>query len=366
MMKNERLQIAFRVDGNDHIGMGHLSECYNLAVELQIELFADIHFLMLETSLNNAFVEWIRQRGIQVWTVSGGVPYQEDRKCTITLLRQLQPAAVITDLLTADPSDQDFFGDPHLDLVPVGEYVTWLRSLGFPVVSITADNTPVDIAPDLLVALHPRQTRFNYPLNGTKRLLGPDYFILGPDFVPYRDIRRKISPVAKHLLLAFGGSDPDGFTIKFARVLHNLPGVDMSAVLGPGLAHQHAVREEISALGVRCLHAVPNLAALLWETDLAVTAAGNMLFELAALGTPAVVLSTRERQFENAVWFAEQGSILHLGLGSDVSEVKVRTVVVDLLSDREGRQTMSEAGRQAVDGHGGRRIVSALRELIRA
>lgn len=363
-MSSEPPRVAFRVDGDAHRGMGHLSMCFSIGSLLQRELSAQIDFLTLETSLHNSFVGEMRDRGFTFSTVNGGEPSREDPSITQSHLMRLQPSLVVTDLLTVDPDDQDLLDNPDIEIMQVGEYISWVRDLGIPVLSVTYDTTEVTFGPDILLAPHPAQLDVSYPDDGAMRLLGPGYFVLGPDFSPFLKLERAIAAVPRKVVVIFGGSDPEQQTLKAGHALAGLDGIEIVAVHGLGAAERAATHTALGSLGIKTVAPVRDLAALLWEADLVVTAGGNLLFELAALGTPAVVLSTRQRQARNADWFDRAGAVVHMGLGSGVSEAALREAVLSLLSDPDRRLALSEAGRSAVNGRGSERVCAEVRQVL--
>jgi spore coat polysaccharide biosynthesis predicted glycosyltransferase SpsG len=346
--------------------MGHLSMCLSLARAFRDELGGESHFLVLESSRENSFIRWIEDSGVRVWTVSGRTPHREDPEKTLAALDSIAPDAVITDLLTADPSDRDFFNDPTLELIDVPKYIGWLQGNGHRVVAVSYNDKEVRWAPDLLVAIHPGQLSVRYPDDQRRRLLGPDYYVIDPDTARFRDRHRELDPDGRRVVLSFGGSDPDGLTIQVAQSLASVERLELTAIIGPANPSAQETMEELSELGVKPATDVQDLAALLWETDLALTAAGHTLYEMAFLGTPALVISTRKRQEENARWFHEKGSIVHLGRIGQLDPISIRECVTEALQSAARREEMSRSGRALIDGRGGLRLCRALSEVLTA
>lgn len=354
---------AFRADGNAHIGMGHLSMCFALAQELRKEFGAETHFLVLETTRSSELLRWIERAGSRVWTVSSEAAHLEDAEQTRSALEEIEPDAVIVDLLTADPSDRDFFEDPALELADLPKYTEGLQRLGFPVLAICYESERVDWTPDLLLAIHPGQLAVSYPQDGCRRLLGPEHYVLAPGFQAYRELLREAREDGARVLVSFGGSDPDGLTQQAAAALASLEGLEVTALLGPGNPIGSGEIQRLRDAGVEIARQVRDPAPLIREVDVAVSAGGHTLYELAFLGTPGVVFSTRERQAACARWFEDRGTLLHLGPAARFDPADLRGAVRELLSSASRRRAMSEAGRALVDGRGGERVGARLREL---
>ena len=364
-MSARRPAYAFRADGNAHIGMGHLSMCFALARALRDAYGAEAHFLVLETSRGSELLRWVEQAGIRIWSVSSEVPHREDFDLTRAALDAIGPDAVIMDLLTADPSDRDFFEDPRLELTDVPKYIEAVQRLGLPVLATCHESERVDWQPKLLLAMHPGQLDVSYPDDGARRLVGPEYHVLDPRFRIYEECLRATRGEARRILVSFGGSDPDGLTVRAAPALAGLDGVTVTALIGPGNPMNSGELRLLREAGVEIATGVVDVAPLLWDADVAVTAAGNTLCELAFLGTPGVVVSTRERQEGCARWFESRGTIQYLGPASDFDPAQLRAAVHALLDSESRRRAMSAAGRSLVDGRGAERVGSCLREVAR-
>jgi spore coat polysaccharide biosynthesis predicted glycosyltransferase SpsG len=79
------------------------------------------------------------------------------------------------------------------------------------------------------------------------------------------------------------------------------------------------------------------------------------VYEIAALGTPGIVLAQNTREEARMRAFARRGSVEFLGLGTAVSEAEIALRARALLLDAAARRRMSESGRSMVDGLGAQR-----------
>jgi len=91
---------------------------------------------------------------------------------------------------------------------------------------------------------------------------------------------------------------------------------------------------------------------------------GMSVYEIAALGTPGVVLAQNAREDRRMREFARFGTIEYLGLGVDVDETAILDAVRLLLTDAGRRRTMSEKGRRLVDGYGAARAAQIVLEQV--
>jgi UDP-2,4-diacetamido-2,4,6-trideoxy-beta-L-altropyranose hydrolase len=108
----------------------------------------------------------------------------------------------------------------------------------------------------------------------------------------------------------------------------------------------------------------PDMGTLMQWPDLAVCSGGRTVDELAATGTPAVVLAQNDREHERIAALGERGVVAYLGDGRAVTAAKLRAAVDEFASDAERRRELAERAREFVDGAGTRRILDAVHEAL--
>ncbi|NNJ25328.1 UDP-2,4-diacetamido-2,4,6-trideoxy-beta-L-altropyranose hydrolase [Alienimonas chondri] len=203
-------------------------------------------------------------------------------------------------------------------------------------------------------------------------LLGPTYTVLRKEFRSFLDHVPPGSGPVVRLLVTLGGSDPDNAAgavlcalLQLARIT-TLPAVTL--IIGAMSPHADLVRSkaaELTAstggLTVTVKTAVADMAAEIAAADLAVTAGGLTLQELAFLGVPAVVIRTAENQAKGVAAAERSGFVVDLGRFPGLTVDDLAAGLHELIADPDRRKAMSEAGRRVVDGHGAGRLVAALR-----
>jgi len=365
--------ILVRVDGNHGMGLGHLYRSRSVARALRQNLGLEPIFLVLGTTLDSGFERILADEGFRVEVVSGAAPNREYPERIRRLIATEQPIAVLTDLLTPDTSDLDLLADPELRDRSIQGYVEMLKTLGPPVISITDEPERIAIRPDIVIDHSCHSPLEDYEkIVGTEFYLGTEYFPLSDDFVPFVGRPKATPDKVRRVLVLFGGSDHNRFTLRAVREVAKLPEVTFTVVLGPAIAEREAARAEIISLGGELVEGAESIAMVMNETHIAVTAGGNTVFELAALGIPAIALCTRERQCRNADYFQSRGCLVNLGLGTEVTDETIGGAVRRLAEDAARRARMTIAGRCTVDGRGLERIAdivlkcTAMREVASA
>ncbi len=120
-----------------------------------------------------------------------------------------------------------------------------------------------------------------------------------------------------NLLVAMGGSDPMGLTLKTAYALSRLDPVFRARfVIGPGVADKTRVAKTIVGLAphFETLEGADDLATEYASADVALCAFGVTAYELAAYGVPALYLCLTEDHAMSASAFEHAGMGLSLGL----------------------------------------------------
>jgi len=186
-------------------------------------------------------------------------------------------------------------------------------------------------------------------------LLGPSYALLRPQFrqLPGRVIRKD----ARNVLLTFGGSDVLGLTGRILSLLEKLTSpLHIRVVCGrlTDVASVHSNRNRIEIL-----RDVSNMAEQMMWADMAITAAGQTIFELAASGCPALCMQVADNQRITGELCRHMGSAFVLDARTE-GDHEIAVTLNALTVDKKLRQAMSRAGMSVVDGLGAIRVADIL------
>ncbi len=171
----------------------------------------------------------------------------------------------------------------------------------------------------------------------------------------------------RDLILTLGGSDPNDLTSRVVHWLRDLSApITMTIVQGPGYRHKGALHAALTDYPHEAHVAthVTRMAPLLATHKLAVAAVGVTLYELAALGLPALVVVEEERQAPLAAAMERAGSLRAFSLAS-AKNGELAAAVKGLLQHPTRRAALARAGRRLVDGKGAVRLADALEALTR-
>jgi UDP-2,4-diacetamido-2,4,6-trideoxy-beta-L-altropyranose hydrolase len=195
-------------------------------------------------------------------------------------------------------------------------------------------------------------------------LLGTEYVVLRREFWETAPPHRSAKDEGHHLLVMFGGADSLHMTLHAVDALtaSEIPGLEIAVVVGP--ANRDAAQvEALAALRpgrVRLLYDVRAMRELMAWADLALSAGGTSVWEMAYMGLPAIVVQTSP-----AETLGLRG-LRHVGLFDATAKAgrtdlpELRDTVLRRLADPEWRCGMSRLGQQLVDGRGCERVLHAL------
>jgi UDP-2,4-diacetamido-2,4,6-trideoxy-beta-L-altropyranose hydrolase len=341
--------LLLRTDGGPEIGGGHVMRCLALAQAWREE---GGRALFVAATISPALEARLAQEGFTCQEVAAPRGGAEDLAATIATARAEGAGAVVVDGYCFPPA-----------------YRQGLRDAGFKVAAID-DNDEIGACVDDLVinqSCHASEALYRERAPHTRLLLGTDYALLRREFREWQGPPRQLPPVARRILITFGAADGDNITGQvIGAVGPVLPTGTQTTVLIGG-SNPHAQVIDAQAAGqpdFRVLRdqreAVPDLMA---EADLAVSAGGSTMWELAFLAVPFVIVVIAANQRAPAEAMAAEGfPVLQ---AADVRDA-LPDVVARLIADRGRRSLLSKLGRRLVDGEGGVRVSRALRELIDA
>lgn len=336
------------MDAGPHIGVGHLQRCLSLAAALA-ERGEHSCFLVNDVDGNREFIE---PSGFGVETLLKTESWtNEDVEETKWVARQHECSVAVVDSHEVSPG-----------------YLAALRSAGLLVVA--RDDQALFPFPCQMVLngnADARRLPYSSSSGDTEFLLGPEYMILGREFweVPPRPVRT----VVQNILLTVGGGDQRNLMPEMLRRLDQVHGeFTVTAVIGPFFENVTEVKSAADSVQrtIRVVESPRSMRDLMEQADLAISAAGQTLYELARLGCPTIAIQVADNQAGQLQVLADLGCLCSAG-GADGEDLTtgVERAVVSLLPDLEAHQDMAAAGQRLVDGQGAIRVAEAIIRQIR-
>ncbi len=199
----------------------------------------------------------------------------------------------------------------------------------------------------------------------TQLLLGTRFSLLRREFAPWRKWKREISSSGRKVLVTLGGSTPSEIGVRVMEALASmkLDGLRAMFVLGGSTPDTTALENCATRFPeiITIRRDTSNMATLMAESDIAISAAGSTCWELCFLGLPSLLIDVATNQTQIALELSRQHCALYAGGANNFSVAELAFSVETLLRSEETRRTLSNRCRQLVDGLGAERVVSAMR-----
>lgn len=337
--------IWIRADANEEIGSGHVMRCLCVAGELE-SLGAKVCFLVSD----ERSVPLLEAKGKQFRVLHSDYRRPEEELAVLEALFEQQGG--------------DFFlADSYF---VTGEYFRRIRrhmSAGY-----LDDMLRRDLPLDLLV---------NYNIFAVRELYGelPEKprLLLGPMYAPlrreFRGREYQVRQRAARVLVTTGGADQYNLAGRFvaealrAGVTASLQYEIVSGVFNGYLEELKGLEARYPNVSVRSN--VRDMAELMLECDMAVTAGGSTMYELSAVGVPMICFSFVDNQQEIVEGFKRQGMVHFGGDYLCQGESMLREAAEKLAELAAGpglREEYSLRQRRLTDGRGAERVAASILE----
>ncbi|MBI4833597.1 MAG: UDP-2,4-diacetamido-2,4,6-trideoxy-beta-L-altropyranose hydrolase [Planctomycetes bacterium] len=345
------MRILFRVDGSTRIGTGHIMRCLTLAEEFKKQ---GGEAVFVTKDYDRAIIQRIRSAGYSVMAIPAGCNLKMDLELTLKLIKEQAPKIVITD---------------SYDLT--SGYLSGLKS-GFKdglLVSID-DIFKNHFYADIVLNQNITATREKYKGKiepYTKLLLGTRYALLRKEFRQRVTKERKFNKV-HNVLVTLGGADPDNQVLKTVKAL-GVSEINFKITVVVGISYRYlkALKRFVAKAkkSIRIVRNINNMAKLMSQADIAISAGGTTCWELACAGLPNIIIVIADNQKEIADKLDKAGVSVNLGWFKKITGNKIVKVMEALINDSSRRREMSRKGKKLVDGLGAKRASKLILNRIR-
>jgi len=321
----KRKHILFVVTGNSTVGLGHV---YNTLLIANDILNHKITFLVDKDS-KMAF-DAIKAKNYPV--------LMQNAENILDDIKSIAPNIIINDKLDTNET-----------------YIKELKTQNYKVINFEDLGDGSEYADSVINAIYPEK---NTLLN---HYFGQEYFILRDEFILSEE--KKITSEVKNILITFGGVDPKNYTEKVVRTINeycNRENITITVIAGFGYANYDSIKHYKNVIIKRN---ISNISDYMLESDLIFTSAGRTVYEIASIGTPAIVLGQNEREMTHFFASAKYG-FSNLGLGYKVSDKELMIEFVRLVESFEIREHMSSLMKKQDLKSGRKRVYKLIQDLI--
>ncbi|VAW44221.1 Pseudaminic acid cytidylyltransferase [hydrothermal vent metagenome] len=308
------MKVVIRVDASLQIGTGHVMRCLTLAEALKKQ-GRQVVFICREHT--GHLMDVIQQKGFDLYALPcieisdverrgietkqegktsratcygdwlGGTQEQDSQAC-LSILNRIQPTWLVVDHYAIDENWEKSLQETYQFLMVVDD--------------LANRNHLCDLLLDQTYGRKSDEYVRRVPEHCTL-LLGAQNALLRPEFLQWRacSLQRRQSPVFEKLLITLGGMDTHNVTVRLLNALIHcsLPAhLEITVVMGANAPNLPLVlaRAETMPYSTCIKVGVTNMAELMTESDLVISAAGATTWEVACLGVPLILLQLADNQ----------------------------------------------------------------------
>ena len=377
--------VVIRADANSKIGMGHVMRCLSVADAL-LKRGEEVLFV----TADDTPVPLLTKKGI---------PYRVLHTDYVDMEAELPKLwNALSELPQGPGVPEAALPQKNTSILVDSYYVTekYLAALKKRITTIYMD--------DIYAFSYPVDMLINYNIYGeemgyekdaafadTKLLLGTEYVPLREEFsagAGYAQSRKELSAETENvtpaedrlhqtaeqgrtadggILITTGGSDSFNLAgqllmeaMKYDALKEKEYHV-VSGSLNPHIGELQALAQKHENIHIHCN--VTNMAELMAESEVALSAGGSTLYELCAVGVPVIAFSFAENQERLVQTFVKRGIAQYGGnYRTDGNKMIQNTIagLETLLEDKNLRSEYRKKARTLVDGKGAERIAEAL------
>jgi len=299
----KRKHILFVVKGNQKVGLGHV---YNTLIVANAILNHRITFLVERDS--RLAYEKISSKNYPVCI----------QKCKdiIDDIKKIAPDIVINDKLDTSK-----------------KYIQSLKKMGLKVINFEDLGEGARYADLVINAIYPEKEIM------ANHYFGHKFFLLRDEF--FYASKKVIANKVKKVLLTFGGVDSHNYTKKVLESIYdycNDKNIQINVITGFGY-NKYKSLERFK--GINIYKDISNISDIMLDADLIFTSAGRTVFEVASIGTPAIVLAQNQRELTHFFASSEHG-FLNCGLGYKLSNSYIRNKFIELVEAPDLRKQMNK------------------------
>lgn len=379
--------VVIRADANSKIGMGHVMRCLSVADAL-LKRGEEVLFV----TADDTPVPLLTKKGVPYRVLHTDYADMEaELPELLAVLRELALRAVSPEMVLPQmpsqrgESSEEALPQRNTAILVDSYYVTekYLAALKKRITTIYMD--------DIYAFSYPVDMLINYNIYGeemgyekdaafadTKLLLGTEYVPLREEFsvgAGYVQSRKKLSEGAGNvapaadgdILITTGGSDSFNLAgqllmeaMKYDALKEKEYHV-VSGSLNPHIGELQALAKKHENIHIHCN--VTNMAELMAESEVALSAGGSTLYELCAMGVPVIAFSFAENQERLVQTFVKRGIAQYGGnYRTDGNRMIQNTIagLETLLEDENLRAEYRKKARTLVDGKGADRIAEVI------
>ena len=325
------MKVFIITEGGKDIGFGHITRCLSLYQAFE-ERGIKPKFII---NGDNDIEDLLKDINYQIFN------WLDERNKLFTIIKDTDIAVI--DSYLADIS----LYNKIANLVKISVYID--------------DNKRLDYPNGIVVNGNIHAEKLKYPKkDGITYLLGNKYTPLRKEFweVPEKKIKENIESI----MVTFGGDDAKNMTPNILTFLKNkYPNLIKNVIIGRSFQNIDEIK--------KCADKNTNLSyypdaekmkEVMLNSDVAISAGGQTLYELARVGVPTIGICFAKNQKLNLRGWQEAGFIDFIGWSDKKELIRGIENSLEKLVSYKRRIEKKQIGRETIDGYGVKRVVKFL------
>lgn len=346
------MRVIFVVHGSKKIGMGHIMRSLSLA-----EAFRERGHYVSFFSKYSLGIKKIKEYGFEIEnTIFCLEEGKTENFCYGETKEAVQDAEYIYD------HTRELYDIIIVDSYNVSkEFFLILKKVTRKLVYID-DLNAFEYPVDILINGSAAAFGINYEqIQKAQLLLGLSYNLIRKEFrgLPEKSVKNEVEDV----LITTGNSDPFHMTEKIIDILRTKKfwkNITIHVIMGSGF-ESVALKEFASKDEKICLHEEPfNMQKIMLKCDLAITAGGSTIYELASCGVPAIVFAYADNQIPQIMALEKEGLLQYIGTYQNLDQCKMIQCIQSFYKNYNKRKELAEKLQLLVDAKGTLRIVKEI------
>ena len=341
--------IHFRCDAGSRFGLGHLMRCVALAQGFRRAVVNRLIFLIRDLAETRTYRRMLTDLGFHS-----------------ILLPESAVGLDISPDVFGSASDSSLIVFDSYDVTEFQMRALRKRHASLIAIDDMADRTFVA---DVIINPNINAETFSYRTEkSTELMLGKDYVLLRESVLYGRSTDVRVPSRLPRIFMSFGGGDIYARIRPLFNALRRLDerlesALEIDFAMVNDLGSNRCIQAELAGLSrirVNWILGRFDLSQIMNRADFAVTAGGSVVFELAYLGIPQMVVIIDKNQEQTGINVDGAGIGRCLGSIERVSEKQFIRMMFEFLNDDRITAAMSRKGREYIDGKGVNRVVQRI------
>lgn len=353
-------RITFITYGSKQLGMGHVMRCCSLA-----ETFRQNGWEVFFISKFYLGGNFIKQKGFPVEILETEEPKEESKEFHFGEEKELEPdMAWMSPFLLKQNPDVIFLDSYNVN----SHFFKYLKK--FTKCLVYLDDLAVwDYQTDILLNpnVDAEEKGYTHFHNQKKHLLGSKYNLLRGEFsnLPKRKAKKEI----ENILITTGAADPKDMTKVFLELCQSVcPQATCHLIIGNAFQKKKEWEKEQTEK-VKVYQSPKSMSEIMLQCDIAISAGGSTVYELAACGVPTLAFLYSENQRGVVEYLSQRGYMSNIGnytIFKEKDKIALNNFITQWgrMEKQGNRQIIMERQQDLFDGKGTNRVVKEIESFI--